>query len=82
MRPQLALRDHSLVVLAPLRVLIMNAVREEKCAGGNLAQEVVEDLLPLHLLLLHLPLNLRIHLPLLEVALCVLPLVRLAVEIV
>jgi hypothetical protein len=67
-------------VNAPLRVLIMDAVREEKCAGGHLAQVEAEDLLPLHLLLLHLPLNLRIHLPLLEVALCVLPLVRLAVE--
>jgi hypothetical protein len=73
MRQQLALRDHSLVVNAPLRDLIMDAVTEEKCAGGHLAQILVEDqdLLP------------RLHHPhlLLAVALSVLPLAKSAVQI-
>jgi len=43
--PQFALRDHSLAlaVNAPLRVIIVHAVTEEKCAGGHLAQILVED---------------------------------------
>ena len=66
-RPQFALRDHSLALAmcAPLRVIIVHAVTEEKCAGGHLAQILVEDqdLLP------------RLHPSLLlEVALSVLPL--------
>lgn len=77
MRPQLALRDHSLVVNAPLRDLIMDAVRAENRVGGQLAQQLVEDqdLLPrLHPRLRH-P-----HL-LLAVALSVLPLAKSAVQI-
>jgi hypothetical protein len=71
MRPQLALRDHSLVVNAPLRDLIMDAVRAENRAGGHLAQQLVEDqdLLP----------RLRHPHLLLAVALSVLPLAKCAV---
>ena len=72
MLPQLALRDLSLVVNAPLRDLIMDVVRAENRAGGHLAQILVEDqdLLP------------RLH-PrlLLEVALSVPPLAKSAVHL-
>ena len=71
--PQFALRDHSLAlaVNAPLRVIIVHAVTEEKCAGGHLAQILVEDqdLLP------------RLH-PRLQVALTVVPLTTSVVAIV
>lgn len=71
-RQQLALRDHSLAVNAPMRELVVHAVTEEKCAGGHLAQILAEDqdLLP------------RLH-PrlLLEVALTVLKLMGLAVHL-
>jgi hypothetical protein len=77
--PQFALRDHSLAlaVNAPLRVIIVHAVTEEKCAGGHLAQILVEDqdLLPR----LHHP---RLHHPRLQVALTVVPLATSVVAIV
>jgi len=48
--------DHSLTLNAPLREkMVVHAVTEEKCAGGHLAQILVEDQ-DLHPLLLHPPL--------------------------
>ena len=68
---------------APLPMLTTVAVMDENHAGGHLAQVEVEDLLPR----IHLPLNLRIHLPLplldlriLRLALIVHTLMRVAVE--
>ena len=68
---------------APLLMLTTVAVMDENHAGGHLAQVVVEDLLPR----IHLPLNLRIHLPLplldlriLRLALTVVPLAEGVVE--
>ena len=77
-RPRFALRDHSLAVDVPLLIVTTVAVKEEKCAGGHLAQVEVEDLLPL----IHLPLLPRLHLPLLEDVLFVRPLANLVAVIV